>query len=430
MWILFAVALVALNGFFVAAEFALVKVRPTRLNQLVRERRPFAKSAQWLWKRMDRALSACQLGITIASLGLGWVGEPAIARLLEPALHAAGITSQATIHGISFTVAFTLITAAHLVLGEQAPKIFAIRRPEPVAMWSAGPMRMFYVISYPLLTSLDAATRFVLSWFGVKSAGEHDMPHSEEEIRMLLGHARSHGELTGLEHTLVEAVFEFDDTVCRQIMIPRHEVVFLDTRAPFAESLAVVMRTKHSRYPLCEGSLDKVLGIVHTRDLVGIDPDSDFDVLTVARPPRYVPATVRLSTLLSRFRATKQHAALVVDEFGTVAGVVTLENVLEEIVGPVQDEFDMESPGVIPDGGQRWVLLGSTPVPKLAELLGTDLPAEGIDTLAGLVALRLGRIPVQGDKIDLGTATLEVLDASHNRATRVRLEKRSEDEET
>ncbi len=423
MWILFALGLVALNGFFVAAEFALVKVRPARLEQLVRQKRPFAKSAQWLSKRLDRSLSACQLGITIASLGLGWVGEPAIARLLEPALRSVGVASATAVHGIAFTIAFTLITAAHLVLGEQAPKIYAIRRPESMAIWSAVPMRLFYRLSYPLVRSLDAATGALLAVVGVERVGEHDIPHSEEEIRVLLGHARSHGELTPLEHKLVEAVFEFDDAVCQQIMVPRREVVFLDVNASLAESLALVNRTRHSRFPLCDGSLDKVLGIVHAKDLIGVAPDDDLDLRTIMRPPRYVPETVNIGRLLGQFQVTKQHLALVVDEYGGLVGIVTLENVLERIVGPVQDEFDNEAPDIVPLGEHRVLLRGSTPIQKLGELLDVELPDTGVETVAGLVALKLGRIPVQGDALEVGGGLLEVLDVDHNRATRIRLEK-------
>lgn len=426
LWILLAITLVGLNGFFVAAEFALVKIRPTRMEQLVQEGRPFAGTAHWLWERLDRSLSACQLGITMASLGLGWVGEPAIARLLEPLMTAAGITSTALVHGVSFAIAFAVITAAHLVLGEQVPKIYAIRRPEQMALWSAAAMRGFYAFAYPLLRALDAATAFILSLLGVKPVAGHETPHSEEEIRVLLGHARSHGELSRVEHKLVEAVFEFDDTVCRQVMVPRTEVVFLDARASFADSLAIVRRTKHSRYPLCEGSLDNVIGIVHAKDLVGVGSAAELDLRSIMRPPKYVPETIRISRLLSHFQATQQHVALVVDEFGTMEGIVTLENVLEEIVGPVRDEFDIETPDIVPAGENRWLLDGGTPVADLAELLDTELREEGVDTVAGLVALRLGRIPSVGDVLDLGVGSLEVVDVSHNHATRIRLARPAE----
>ena len=197
--IVLTIVLVVLNGFFVAAEFALVKLRRSQLEELVRQERAFSGTAMWLMNRLDRALSACQLGITMASLGLGWIGEPAIARLLEPLFEAVGITSPAVLHTISFIIAFTIITAAHLTIGEQAPKIFAIRKPEPMALWCAVPLKWFYILSYPLLMGLNAVTVILLRWVGVQGAGGHDTPHSEEEIRALLSHAHAHGELTQSE---------------------------------------------------------------------------------------------------------------------------------------------------------------------------------------------------------------------------------------
>jgi len=420
LWIALALGLVALNGFFVAAEFALVKVRPPRLVQLVQRGKPFARSALWLSKRLDRSLSACQLGITMASLALGWIGEPAVASLMAPAFRAAGITGPSVVHGISFVIAFTLITAAHLVLGEQSPKIFAIRRPELLALWCAAPLRAFYVTSFPLLRALDAATSMILRSVGVPR-GEHESPHSQEELRGLMSYARTHGELSSWEHRLVEAAFAFDDTVCRQVMVPRSEVEFLDLQAPLEELLSIIKHSQHTRYPVCEGSLDKVLGVVHVKDLIGIGAEEQPDLRSRMRPPRYVPETVSISRLLGHFQATRQHMALVVDEFGIIVGIVTLENVLEEIVGPVRDEFDVESPEIVPEGEGRYLVLGGAPISELAELLGRPVEAEGVDTVAGLVALRLGRVPDTGDRLRLEQAVLEVLEVRQNHATRLRL---------
>jgi CBS domain containing-hemolysin-like protein len=322
---------------------------------------------------------------------------------------------------LSFTIAFTLITAGHLVLGEQVPKIFAIREPERLAIWSAAPMRAFYVASYPLLRALDAASSSILRLLGVGQVSEHEH-HSVEEIRALLGHARTHGQLSSWEHKLVEAAFEFDDILCRQIMVPRNDVVFFDVGDPLAKFLNIAKRTLHTRYPVCDGSLDKALGTVHMKDLVGVRPEAEFDLRSVMRPPKYVPETMRVSRLLGHFQATHQHLAFVVDEFGAVIGVVTLENVLEQIIGPVQDEFDVETPDIVPDGPQRWLVSGGTPVHKLGELLEEKIEVEDVDTVAGLIALELGRIPVQGDRVELGDAVLEVIEAEKNRVHRVRME--------
>jgi CBS domain containing-hemolysin-like protein len=326
--IIFAMILVAVNGFFVAAEFALVKVRKGRLDVLVRKKRPFAGTARWLLNRLDPSLSACQLGITMASLGLGWIGEPAVARLLRPLLQAIGIVSEIWIHGVAFAVAFTAITAVHIVLGEQAPKIFAIRRPESVLLWFALPMKFFYFLSFPFMVALNASTAFVLRIVGIGSASEHEAAHSEEEIRALLSQAHKQGELTRSEHRLLNAIFEFDDLVCRKIMIPRNDVTFFDVNCPISDCIETAKRTKHSRYPICEGSLDRIIGVVHIKDLIGISADECIDLKSMMRPPRFVPETISVNRLLRQFQATHQHMAFVVDEHGTMVGAVTIDYVL------------------------------------------------------------------------------------------------------
>jgi len=414
-------ALVVLNGFFVAAEFALVKVRQSRLAEMARQEMPFAETAQWTAQRLDRSLSACQLGVTTASLGLGWIGEPAIARLLEPLFHAAGIASPALLHTLAFAVAFTIITAVHLVIGEQAPKIYAICRPDRTVRWCSLPLKWFYVLSYPLLAGLNASTAFLLRRVGIESASEHDAPHSEDEIRTLLSQAHSHGGLTRSEHRLLDAVFEFDDAVARQIMVPRVDVEFFDINKPFAKAMEKAHRTKHTRYPLCEGSLDSILGFVHTKDLLHVSDAGSFDLRSVCRPPKYVPETMPLSKLLNLFRGGRRHLAFVVDEYGSMIGVVTLENVLEQIVGPLQDEFDDEGPAVVPEGPGSFLVQGGAHIDEINEALKTEFKAPGVETMAGLVTAKLGRIAEAGDVVDLEGAQAEVLDVRGSRPMRIRV---------
>lgn len=423
LWIAIAVILVLANGFFVAAEFALVKVRPTRLAHLARQNRAFAASAQWLVRRMDRSLSACQLGITMASLALGWVGEPAVAHLMEPAFEAAGITSPAFIHGLSFSVGFSIITAAHIVLGEQVPKIFAIRRPELLAVWSAVPLRAFYSLTYPLLRLLDGATGRILRGMGVDTGSDHEIPHGPEELRALAARSRTHGHLSRTEHLLVEAALDLDDTTCRQIMLPRTDVEFLDVQTDPEEMLRTIRRTLHTRYPVCRGSLDDVLGILHVKKLLGISIVEGFDPREYLSPPKYVPETMTMGRLLGHFQASRQHMALVVDEFGGVAGVVTLENVLEEIVGQVQDEFDAETAAIVQEEENVFLVRGGVSLDDVREMVGLDLAdAEDVNTIAGLIVLRLGRIAASGDRVELEPgATAEVVEVRHNRASLIRL---------
>jgi len=256
---------------------------------------------------------------------------------------------------------------------------------------------------------------------GVGQASEEEAPHSEEELRVLLGHSRAHGELSPWKHRLVEAVFEFDDMLCRQIMVPRTDVVLLNVRTPFEKTLEIARRTKHTRYPVCDGDLDDVLGVLHMKDLLGYGAGTDVDLRTIMRPPKYVPETMPISKLMGHFQTTRQHMAIVVDEFGVSVGVVTLENVLERIVGPVQDEFDSETPDIVRGEAGEVRVRGIIPIAKLAELIGEPVKARGVDTVGGLIALRLGRVPAQGDRVELGNATLEVEDVRHNRAGWVRV---------
>jgi len=313
LYVAVAIFLLLLNGFFVAAEFALVKVRGSQVAEMERQGRPFASTARWLYERLEGALSACQLGITMASLALGHVGEPAFAALLEPLFETLGLgLAPAALHTISFVIAFTTISSLHLVAGEQFPKIFAIRRPEQVLLWTALPMKWFYLASYPLMVALNSSTDVLLGLIGIHGAGEHDTPHSEEEIRAMLREAHIHGNLTGSEHRLLNAVFEFDDMVCRRVMVPRSEVEFLDVGDPVSENLARIARTKHTRYPVCHGSLDELLGVLHVKDLLGVTVEDGFDWTGPARPPRKVPESLPISKVLRPFQATPQLMAFVV----------------------------------------------------------------------------------------------------------------------
>lgn len=422
MLIALAIFLLFLNGFFVAAEFALVKVRPSQLEVMVAEGRRFAKTAQWLSDHLDSALGACQLGITIASLGLGWVGEPAVARLLEPVFTAAGVDSPAMIHGISLGIGFSTITALHLVVGELAPKALAIRRAERTALMCALPLRWFYIAFYPILDLLNGAALALLRLFGVESGGDPHGEHSEEELRALLTRAQISGELSRAEHELLHAVFEFDDLLCRHVMLPRGDIEFIQTDSPYEEWIEMVRRTKHTRYPVCDESLDHTVGIVHIKDLLVFDLTTE-KITDIMRPPHFAPETMPISRLLRYFQAVRQHFALVVDELGTVTGMVTLENVLEQIVGRVQDEFDTENPEIVPVGENAYLVDGRVLVSTVERELrvGLDSEEHDVDTLSGLLVDRLGRILRAGDRVDFEDLSAEVLDVKGARARQIRL---------
>lgn len=420
--ILMALFLVLLNGFFVAAEFALVRVRKSQLEEMVARGEPFAESAMWLVQHLDGALSACQLGITIASLALGWIGEPAIAHLLRDPLHATGIENPAVLHGIAFAIAFTTITAAHVIIGELAPKTLAIRQPESLARLCAVPLRAFWIASYPVLTALNTTTAAFLRLFGVETMSEAgETPHSEGEIRALLSIAREHGEVTGAERELIEGVFEFDDLICRKIMVPRVDVAYFDINESFDRFLELIRRTKHTRYPVCDGSLETVLGIVHVKDLMMSTEPGPLDLRGIMRPPRFVPETLSVSKLLRQFQATHQLLAIVVDEYGTTSGIVTLENVLESIVGPVADEFDVESPQIVPESRGSFLIDGRADIESIAERFNLTLDEEEADTLSGYIMAKLGHVPAEGDRLEMDGVIAEVLNVRKSRAEKIRI---------
>lgn len=419
--ILIALLLVAVNGFFVAAEFALVKVRLGRIEQLVLNRKLFSRTARWLAQRLEQSLSACQLGITMASLALGTIGEPAFARLVEPILQSMSIQSPAVVHAVAFAISFTFVTALHLVVGEQAPKIFAIRKPETILLICAVPLQIFFVLSYPLMQSLNITTTWLLKLLGTDQSTKSTIPYSEEEIRALLREAHVHGNLTRSEHSLINAVFEFDDLVCRRIMVARTDVDFIDINEKTDVTLAMIHRTQHTRYPICDGSMDEVLGVLHVKDISGETITDGFEWKSLARPPKKVPENMPISKLLRHFQGTHQHMAFVVDEYGMIIGIVTLENVLEEIIGEVADEFDVEEPEIVPDGPDSFVILGSTQVQSVQNRLGIQFEDADVDTVSGLLINKAERLLAAGDIIEFPGVTAKVLSVSDDRATKVRL---------
>ena len=419
-----AILLVVLNGFFVAAEFALVKVRGSQIDELVRQGRPFAGTAKWLSDRLEPSLSAGQLGITMASLALGWVGEPAFAHLVEPVLTWMGVESEVVLHTVGFIVAFTVITSLHLVIGEQAPKIFAIRRPDVMLLWCAVPMKFFFICSYPLMAMLNWTTTVLLARLGL-SPSEHGEPVSEAELRVMIGESHHHGHLTRAEHSLLNAVFEFDDLVVRRIMVPRNEVEFMDVNASLSDNIALAQRTKHTRFPICDGSMDEILGVAHVKDLVGVPPNTDLDLQSIMRPPKKVPENMQISKLLRHFQATHQLMAFVIDEYGTVIGMVTLENVLEQIIGEVDDEFDVQQKEITPDGPDSWIVLGNTSVEELKKELGISDGQADVDTLSGLLMDIAQRVLNPGDVIPVDTFVAEIMEVRDDRIHKVRVTRRT-----
>jgi CBS domain containing-hemolysin-like protein len=412
--------LVALNGFFVAAEFALVKVRPTQLDPLAQAGGKRAKLARHQLAHLDAYLSASQLGITLASLALGWVGEPAFSWIVAPLLRRIPGVTDAVVHSVSLTVAFICITVLHIVIGEQAPKSFAIRRPQPTALWIAMPLYVFYWISFPAIWLLNHAAGGLLKLIGLKSAGEEELSHSEEELRLLLSSSEM-GSQSKLKREILDNVFELSLRNARQVMVPRADVIHLSTARPMEKNLETARQSGHTRFPLCERDLDSVIGLIHIKDLFRTT-EPIVDLARLARPIKFVPESTPLDRLLGRMQLEQQHMVAVVDEYGGVSGIVTLENVIEEIVGEIQDEFDAERPELIRKGERTYTLSGAMLVVDLEDELGLELSTRDEDTIAGVVLSELGRRPRVGDRVALGPARFEVLEVQGNRIRSLSLE--------
>ena len=428
--ILAVLALVLMNGFFVAAEFALVKIRDTQLTLLIRQGQRRAKVAGLILRRLDAFLSAAQLGITMASLGLGWIGEPVFTALLQPVFGWLNVESMKVQHILAFTIGFSAITFLHISAGEQAPKWLAIQKPLPTTLWVAYPMLWFYRLSYPLVLVLNGASQWLLRQVGLETAIGTERVYSENELRLLLDAAQKNRGDALLGRNIMLNALDLRRRVAREVMRPRHEIIAFDTDAGLAECLALAEKTRYSRFPLCEGGdLDKTRGVVHIKDLYPAlrDPASvgrtAADLLPVVRPLIYVPETARLEKLLQLFLERKLHFAIVVDEYGGTIGIVTLENVLEELVGQIQDEFDQEKSELTLVGENVWEAAGTLPLHELEKIIGEMQHEEAVATVSGWVTQKLGGFPKAGDALTIGACELRVEEMDGTRVARLKITK-------
>jgi CBS domain containing-hemolysin-like protein len=422
--ILAVVVLVLLNGFFVAAEFALVKVRDTQLTPLVAKGNRGAKVARKVLAKLDASLSACQLGITLASLGLGWVGEPVFAALLTPVLDLVKLESETWRHSISFFVGFSVLTFLHITAGEQAPKWLAIQKPLPTSLWVARPLAWFHGISWPFIWVLNRASLQLLRWLGLNPASEGEHSHSEEELRLLFTTAQARSGGSTLGRDVVLNALDLGRREVREVMRPRHEMAVLDTTSTIQECLELAEHTRFSRFPVCEeGDLDRTQGVVHVKDLFSARHKVKVaaDLKPYMRKIIYVPPTARLETVLQSFLEQKLHLGVVVDEYGGTTGMITLENILEELVGQIQDEFDQEKPRVVQLDDIHWDLDGGLPLHELGELVGETLEDELVATTGGWITQLLGGFPKRGDKVRREGYELRVESMEGMRVARVRL---------
>jgi CBS domain containing-hemolysin-like protein len=422
--------LVLLNGFFVATEFALVKVRATQLESDAARGHKRAKMALHLARHLDAYLSACQLGITLASLGLGWIGEPIFADLLQPLFKLLNVESEKLQHSLSFGIGFSVITFLHIVVGEMAPKSLAIRLAQPTVLWIAYPMRWFYLAMYPFIWVLNESALFLLRAIGLEPAHESEGVHSEDELRLVLASSQKQLGASRFGRDIVQNALDLRRRVVRDVMRPRQEILVLDTQASIAECLDMAEKSRYSRFPLCEGGdLDRTLGVVHFKDLFALrlKVRTGADLLPAARKIVYVPETARLEKLLQLLLERKLHLAIVVDEYGSTVGLVTLENIIEELVGQIQDEFDQEKPLLTRSSETSWQVAGALPLHELEELVGLPLPAEDVTTTSGWVTQRLGGFPKVGDTLSVGNCDLRVEEMEGTRVARLAVTRRTPD---
>ena len=411
-----------LNGFFVAAEFALVRVRESRIVQLEQEGSARAGVVHDTLRDLDSYLSVCQVGITVASLGLGWVGEPAVSRLIEPVFASFGVGSDRVVTVVSVIMGFTVITYAHLVFGEQAPKYFSIQRAERVALWISRPLTISRLLLRPVVWVVNASTNFILRPWGIR-LGEEMEAHSEEELRIMITSSTASGVLDPEEREYLNNVFDFGDRVAREIMVPRPDIEALPSDAPLAELAERAAFGRYTRYPVYEGELDNILGAVHVKDLfraAGEDPKG-FDIRGVIRECLVVPENKPIEQILREFQTRKLQMAIVIDEWGSVEGLITIEDVLEEIVGEIQDEFDEGEAAIEPIGEGLFAVDGRIPITDVNEHFNLDLPHEDFETIGGYVLGSLGRPPEAGDSVEADGATLHVKSVDGQRVSMLTL---------
>lgn len=413
--------LVGLNGFFVASEFAIVKVRSSQLEALEASGDRKARLAIEVTNNLEAYLSATQLGITLASLGLGWVGEDVVAGLISPLLHSMGFISETVSSAVSVGVAFASITFLHIVLGELAPKSLAISKPVPTTIWVSAPLAIFYQMFRPAIWFLNcSANLFLRKILRLSPVGEHELAHSEEELRVILTESEDARQVTPIGKEILINALDLRKRVVRDITTPRKEVIFLNTEDTFEENLKAAVSSQHTRFPVCEGHLDNAIGLVHIKDLMLQMRSDQPDLMKARRDILPVPEMMPLERLLTFFLTKHAHLALVLDEYGGTVGVVTLDNVLAEIVGDIQDEFDTELPEFKRVNADEFVVDGGLALYELKDLAGLDLESEDVSTVGGFVTHLAGNLPAVGDQVRIEPFEVTVLKADGRRVLEVR----------
>lgn len=413
--ILITIALVLLNAFFVAAEFAIVKVRYSQIQLKAEQGNKFAKTSQHIIKHLDTYLSATQLGITLASLGLGWVGEPIVASIISKIISAFDVSLEpTTIHAIALPTAFALITMLHIIFGELAPKSVAIRKSEATALFIAYPLNFFYKIFQPFIWLMNATSNAFLKLISIEPAKGHDI-HSTDELQLLVKQSKEGGAIEEENYEIIKNAFDFTDHTVKQIMVPRQQIFGIDIDLPKSEIIEKILEYGYSRIPVFQDSIDNVVGIAYAKDVLKAHyRNPDFNLKDLLHQTFYVIETKRISDILAEFQKRHLHIAIVIDEFGGTEGLVTLEDILEELVGEIQDEDDDERP-IVEQKDERTFIIQST---SLLSDINEHLPhpfaiSENYNTLSGLMLFNFNRIPKLNDKITIEGYELTVIKIQH-----------------
>lgn len=415
-----AVLLVLANGFFVAAEYSFVRVRGTQLQELAKAGSARAKLGAHISARLDAYISAAQLGVTLASLAIGWIGEPAVAALVEPLFRWL---PEPVFHVIAFLLAFGAITYVHIVVGELAPKYLALQRAVQLALLCAYPLDLFYRVMFPFIWFVNNSANSLLRWIGIKPRADLNV-HSDEELKMLIAASARQGILQESERVIVGNALDFADTLVRQVMVPRTEIVAVPEELDLVGLIAMARQHRLSRFPVYRDDLDHIVGVVHVKDLVGVDRSSKAKAHDIMRRVPAIPETLRLDQALAEFRRQHAQLAIVIDEYGGTAGLVTLEDVLEELVGEVGDEFEKDAaPPIREEAPGIYLVDGLVGLAELRERLRLELNDEPYDTVGGMVFGRLGRLAQVGDTVEVEGYRFQVTGVDGRRVSQVRIQK-------
>ncbi len=413
---------VFLNGFFVAAEFAIVKVRLTQIEPLAAKGNRRAKIAREMITHLDLYLSATQVGITMTSLALGWIGEPLVADQLLPVFQGLGISNEPLMHGISIAIAFSIITSLHIVLGEQAPKWMAIQKASATTLWVSYPLSLFTTVFRPLIWLLNVAANGILRLIGLRVSGSSELTHSEEELRLIL--AREQGGSTATKNIVLNAM-DFRLKQARHCMIPRTEMVTLPLSASPQDNLRTMRMNKFSRYPVYRDTIDNIVGVIYTKDIFRLDRDHSpmFTTESVLRDACFLPETASLEKTLEIMLQRKTHMVILADEYGGTAGLITLELVLEELVGPIQDEYDREAPEITKLNDDEYVLDASVTTNEVERLLNQELSPKDILSIGAFVLEQLGHIPVAEERVQVNGLEFIVEQVTDRVIDRIRIKR-------